>query len=423
MAYQIQRGTYDAFGSDALNMDKIVEVLKYISYTYGYQPIKIPTYEQTELFTRSAGESSDIVNKEMFSFTDKGGRNISLRPELTAGTMRAIVTNKLYAGDLPLKLQYFGSAFRYERPQAGRYREFSQFGVECVGASSYLHDVETISLGYNSLKMLGFPHIILKINTLGDEESRNKYKAALKEYFASKLDTMCPDCKRRYESNALRILDCKVPSDREIIKDAPRMKDYLSDEAKAYFENVLNMLDEQQIEYELDDTLVRGLDYYSQVVFEYHFISKDGTNLGAIGAGGHYDKLLNEVGGPLLSSVGFAFGIERINALLKEIDIENYEKPSLDVFVIHLGEETRDYAFLLTQELRNSGFKADMTFENKGMGAQFKLATRKNAAFALIIGSEEMENNVFGVKNLATQEQVSVSIEELSEYLDKNLED
>ena len=421
MAYQIQRGTYDAYGSDALNMDKIVEVLKSISYTYGYQPIKIPTYEQTELFTRSAGESSDIVTKEMFSFVDKGGRNISLRPELTAGTMRAIVTNKLYASDLPIKCQYFGSAFRYERPQAGRYREFSQFGVECVGTSSYFNDVETISLGYNSLKMLGFPHIILKINTLGDEESRNKYKEALKEYFKEKLDLMCPDCKRRYETNVLRILDCKVPSDKELIKDAPKMKDYLSDDAKVYFENVLALLDEQQIEYEIDDTLVRGLDYYSQVVFEYHFISKDGTNLGAIGAGGHYDNLLKEVGGPSLSSVGFAFGIERINTLLKEIDNEHYEKPFLDCFVVTLGTNTKEYAFLLTQELRKSGFKVDMTFENKGFGAQFKLATRKNAKLAIIVGEDEMNNNAYGVKNLSTQEQVTVTLEELVDYLDEVL--
>lgn len=423
MIYQIQRGTYDAYGSDALNMDKIVQILKYISYTYGYTPIKIPTYEQTELFLRSVGESSDIVNKEMFSFIDKGGRSITLRPELTAGTMRAVVTNKLFASDLPLKLQYFGNVFRYERPQAGRYREFSQFGVECVGVNSFYNDVETISLGYNSLKMLGFPHVILKINTLGDEESRNRYKEALREYFKDKIDNMCPDCKRRFETNVLRILDCKVDDDREIIKNAPKIKDYLSTEAKEYFENVLNLLDEQQIEYELDDTLVRGLDYYSQVVFEYHFISKDGTNLGAIGAGGHYDKLLSEVGGPRLESVGFAFGIERINTLLKEIDGDNYEKTSIDAFVIHLGEETKQYAFLLTQELRTSGFKVDMTFENKNMGAQFKLALRKNAKFAIIVGSEEMENNSFNVKNLLTQEQVTVNIEELVDYLDENMEE
>lgn len=423
MIYQIQRGTYDVYGSDALNMDKIVQILKYISYTYGYTPIKIPTYEQTELFLRSVGESSDIVNKEMFSFIDKGGRSITLRPELTAGTMRAVVTNKLFASDLPLKLQYFGNVFRYERPQAGRYREFSQFGVECVGVNSFYNDVETISLGYNSLKMLGFPHVILKINTLGDEESRNRYKEALREYFKDKIDNMCPDCKRRFETNVLRILDCKVDDDREIIKNAPKIKDYLSTEAKEYFENVLNLLDEQQIEYELDDTLVRGLDYYSQVVFEYHFISKDGTNLGAIGAGGHYDKLLSEVGGPRLESVGFAFGIERINTLLKEIDGDNYEKTSIDAFVIHLGEETKQYAFLLTQELRTSGFKVDMTFENKNMGAQFKLALRKNAKFAIIVGSEEMENNSFNVKNLLTQEQVTVNIEELVDYLDENMEE
>lgn len=421
MAYQIQRGTYDAFDAEALNLKKLEDYFSMLAQTYGYSFIKTPTYEQTELFTRSVGESSDIVNKEMFTFLDKGGRNISLRPELTAGVMRAIVTNKLYALDLPLKYYYCGNVFRYERPQQGRYREFSQFGVECVGINSYINDVETISLGYNSLKMVGFEHLILKINTLGDEQSRENYKVALRDFFASKLDCMCPDCKRRYETNVLRILDCKVEEDQEIIKDAPKIKDYLSEEAKTYFQNVLDLLDEQSIEYVIDDTLVRGLDYYSQVVFEYHYISKDGTNLGAIGAGGHYDKLLNDVGGPLLSSVGFAFGLERINALLKIIEGEEYEKPELDIFMIRLGEETKQYSFLLMQELRSAFFKVDMCLEEKSFKSQLKLALRKNAQFALIIGSEEMEKNSFNLKNLKTQEQIEVSYEDLINVLEEKL--
>ncbi len=421
MAYQIQRGTYDAYYEDALNLEKLEQVFKSIVSTYGYSLIRIPTYEQTELFTRSVGESSDIVNKEMFSFLDKKGRNISLRPEMTAGVMRAIVTNKLYVNSLPLKFAYCGNVFRYERPQQGRYREFTQFGVECVGTSSFHNDVETISLGYKALKCVGFPHVILKINTLGDEQSRENYKVALREYFASHLDKMCPDCKRRYETNVLRILDCKVEEDQEIVKGAPKIKDYLSNEAKTYFQNVLDLLDEQSIEYEIDETLVRGLDYYSQVVFEYHFISKDGTNLGAIGAGGHYDKLLQDVGGPALESVGFAFGLERINTLLKEIAPEDYEKDSLDLYVIHLGEETKQYAFLLAQELRDNFFKVDLCFENKSFGAQLKLAVKKNARYALIIGSEEMEKNCYGLKNLATQEQIEVEYNDLVDVLDDKL--
>lgn len=421
MAYQIQRGTYDAYGEDALNLQKIEDSFKVFAETYGYTFIKTPTYEQTELFTRSVGESSDIVNKEMFSFIDKGGRNISLRPELTAGVMRAVVSNKLYALDLPLKYYYCGNVFRYERPQQGRYREFTQFGVECIGINNYMSDAETISLGYNALKNIGFPHVILKINTLGDEKTRENYKNALRAYFENKIDDMCPDCKRRFETNVLRILDCKVKEDQEIVKDAPRIQDYLSKEAKEYFDKVLELLDEQSIEYEIDDTLVRGLDYYSQVVFEYHFISKDGTNLGAIGAGGHYDNLLHDVGGPKLSSVGLAFGLERINTLLKEIDPENYQKFGLDLFVIHLGEETRQYSFILTQELRNNFFKAEMCLENKSFSAQLKLALRKNARYALIIGTDEMAKNSYGLKNLTTQEQIEVKYEDLIDTLDEIL--
>lgn len=422
--YQLQRGTYDAYYEDALNIEKIVSILKRISKSYGYAPIHTPMYEQTALFARSAGETSDIVTKEMFNFLDKSGRDICLRPELTAGVMRAIVTNKLYATkDLPLKLSYYGSAFRYERPQAGRYRQFNQFGIENVGATSYLNDAETIIFGYNALKILGFPHIILKINSIGDEESRNAYRTALKEFFQNKIENMCPDCKRRFETNPLRILDCKVKEDQEIIKDAPKMSDYLNETSKEYLNNILRVLDEQQVEYEIDDTLVRGLDYYSHVVFEYHFITENGTSLGAVGAGGHYDNLLREVGGPQLSSVGLAFGVERLNLLLKEINPEEYAKVELDAYLICLGKENLDKVFSLCTTLRNNGFNVDMSFENKSMGASFKIATRKNAKFALIIGENEIANNIVKLKDLNTQEQCDVALENLVEVLDEKLDD
>ncbi len=423
--YQNQRGTYDAYDEDALNLNAIKETLSMHVQFYGYNPIMTPIYEQTELFARSAGESSDIVTKEMFTFLDKGGRSITLRPELTAGVIRAIVNNKLYATkDLPLKYYYCGPAFRYERPSAGRYRQFNQFGVECVGINSYYHDVECISLGYNSLIEIGFPNVILKINTLGDANSRKAYQEALKSYFADKIQYMCSDCKRRYEINVLRILDCKDPDDRPYIEGAPKMSDYLSDESKEYFKKVLELLDEQQIPYEIDDTLVRGLDYYSHVVFEYHFVTKDGKSLGAIGAGGHYDNLVNEIGGPQIASVGFAIGLERVNTLLKEISSDEYVKPSLDVFIIHLGEQTKQHAFMLAQELRSMCFKVDMTYENKSIGAQFKIAQRKNARFAIIIGEDEMKTYKYQVKSLKDQVQELVDYQYLIDYLeDKILEE
>lgn len=416
--YQNQRGTYDAFDEEAISIENTVETLKDIVKFYGYSPIHTPIYEQTELFARTSGESSDIVTKEMFTFTDKGGRNITLRPEVTAGVIRAIVNNKLYATkDLPLKYYYYGPAFRYERPSKGRYRQFNQFGVECVGVNSFLSDVETISLGFTALQNLGFENVILNINTLGDEESRNAYQIALREYFKDKVENMCTDCKRRYEQNVLRILDCKDPDDQEIIKDAPKMKDYLNDTSKEYFKNVLMYLDEQQIPYEIDDTLVRGLDYYSHVVFEYHYYLKDGTSLGAIGAGGHYDNLVNEIGGPKLSSVGFAIGIERVNTLLQDILKDQLEKPYLDVYVIHMGEETLQTAFMLTQELRNNCFRVDMCLENKSISQQFKLANRKNAKYALIIGENELKTYVYPIKNLLTTTQEEVSYQDLVDYL------
>lgn len=421
--YQLQRGTYDAYDDDALNLDKLQEILKATVSLYGFNPIITPIYEQTELFTRSVGESSDIVNKEMFSFVDKGGRNISLRPELTAGVMRAVVTNKLYATrDLPLKYYYCGPAFRYERPQQGRYRQFTQFGVERVGVTSPLDDAETIIMGYSALLMIGFPRVTLKINTLGDEKTRDNYRAALKEYFAPHIASMCEDCKRRFETNPLRILDCKDPQDREIIAKAPSLSDYLSDEEKAYFKMITDALKRFDIPYELDTTLVRGLDYYSHVVFEYHYTSDDGTNLGAIGAGGHYDNLVSEVGGPMLSSVGFALGLERLNSLLKEIKPEEYEKPFLDCFLIYQGEECQTVAFDLAMMLRFNGFKCDLLYQNKNYGAQLKVATRKMASFAIFVGEDEVKNHRFNIKNLETQEQEAVAYDDLVAYLDEHLE-
>lgn len=409
-----QRGTYDAFYDDALNIEKIERIMGEMAHNYGYTPIIIPMYEAIELFARSAGETSDIVTKEMFDFVDKGGRHIALRPELTAGVMRAIVTNKLYANyDLPLKLSYCGPAFRYERPQAGRFRQLTQFGIENVGVTTPQEDAEAIILGYKITKKLGFEHVILKINSIGDQESRDAYREALREYFKDKIGDMCEDCRRRYELNPLRILDCKVPYDQELAKNAPKMSDYLNDVSKKRFQDIIDILDANEIEYVIDDGLVRGLDYYSHIVFEFHYISKNGTNLGAIGAGGHYDNLVKEVGGPELSSVGFALGVDRLNSLLKEIKPEEYAHPTLDAYIMYMGEDYRDYASKLAFRLRDDNIAVDLNYTNKSFKASFKIALRKHARFAIIIGEDEVKKNVYQLKNLETQEQVEVSLEEL----------
>lgn len=272
--FNVVKGTHDVIKEEALKYSYIEETLTNIAVNYGYQEFRTPIIENSELFTRSVGDSSDIVRKEMYTFEDKGGRSITLRPEMTAGIVRSMVNAKLFANqDFPVKAFYCGPNFRYERPQQGRYRQFNQFGVECAGVSTVERDVETIVLGYHMLSFLRFKNLKLLINTLGDEETRENYKKALREYFGAHIEEMCNDCKERYKLNILRILDCKDPDDRPIIDKAPKITDYLSDAARERFEKIKKYLTNLEIPFEVDDELVRGLDYYTGVVFEFHYTS------------------------------------------------------------------------------------------------------------------------------------------------------
>ncbi len=417
------KGTHDIFGEETNAYERVEAMMKSIAELYAYNGVRPPVLEYNSVFVRGVGESSDIVRKEMYTFPDKGDRLLTLRPEFTAGIMRLVVQNKLYAtNELPLKLYYVGPVFRYERPQLGRYRQFNQFGVESIGHNSPMNDVEVIVLAYTILCSLGLEGVTIKINTLGDEESRNNYRTALKEYFKNHIDNMCVDCKSRYELNPLRILDCKVPEDRPIIDGAPQIGDYLSDASKARFEQVQDALATLQIPYEIDKGLVRGLDYYSETVFEFHYVSKTGANYGAIGAGGHYGKLMQELGGPELPGVGFSFGIERIVSVLKDDNLLEDTKNELDAYVMPLGEE----ALLVSEEiavyLRNSGgYKVDLCFDKTKLGNMFKRASAKHAKFAVIIGEEEMNNDSVIVKNLSSQEQITVKVDELIDKFDELL--
>ena len=416
MAVNNVKGTHDIIAEEANAFNYIENLLKQISELFGYNEVRPPVMEYSELFVRGVGESSDVVRKEMYTFLDKGDRSITLRPEFTAGIMRLIVQNKLLAtNELPFKAYYTGPVFRYERPQLGRYRQFNQFGVEAVGNDSPEIDVETIALAYTILTSLNLEKVKLKINTIGDDESRDNYKKALKAYFAYKLDQMCPDCHTRFELNPLRILDCKVPEDQLIVAKAPKMKDYLSDSAKARFDRVLALLDEMQIPYEVDDTLVRGLDYYSEVVYEFHYLSREGNDYGAIGAGGHYGHLVKELGGPDVSGVGFSFGVERLYSVLKD---DNLLPPSLnnpvEIYVMPMGDVAKPLAMQVATELRVSGYRTDMCFEDVKLGNMFKRAERKGASFAIIIGENEVNNQEVIIKNMASQEQVSCPIEKLT---------
>ena len=416
MAVNNVKGTHAIIAEEANAFIYIENLLKQISELFGYNEVRPPVMEYSELFVRGVGESSDVVRKEMYTFLDKGERSITLRPEFTAGIMRLIVQNKLLAtNELPFKAYYTGPVFRYERPQLGRYRQFNQFGVEAVGNDSPEIDVETIALAYTILTSLNLEKVKLKINTIGDDESRENYKKALKAYFADKLDQMCPDCHTRFELNPLRILDCKVPEDQLIVAKAPKMKDYLSNSAKARFDRVLALLDEMQIPYEVDDTLVRGLDYYSEVVYEFHYLSKEGNDYGAIGAGGHYGHLVKELGGPDVSGVGFSFGVERLYSVLKD---DNLLPPSLnnpvEIYVMPMGDVAKPLAMQVATELRVSGYRTDMCFEDVKLGNMFKRAERKGASFAVIIGENEVNNQEVIIKNMASQEQVSCPIEKLT---------
>ena len=410
------KGTHDIIGEEASLYSTVESYMRTVALQYAFLEVRPPVLEHSELFIRGVGESSDIVRKEMYTFLDKGDRSLTLRPEFTAGIMRLIAQNKLYAiNDLPLKYFYLGPVFRYERPQLGRYRQFNQFGVEMVGGESYLNDVEVISLAYDILQTLRLENVLIKINTLGDEESRNNYRNALKEYFADKINGMCEDCKNRFVLNPLRILDCKVPEDIEIVKGAPHMSDYLSDASKERFVLVLKALDELHIPYEVDDSLVRGLDYYSETVFEFHYTSKTGNNYGAIGAGGHYSHLLKEVGGPDLPGIGFSFGVERLVSVLKDDDILNEDKVAsgVDFYIMPMGEENKLYAYDIAKTLRSLDFIVEINLDKGKLSAMFKKAERRKSKFAIIIGENEKNNNSIIIKNMTSQEQVEIDRDDI----------
>lgn len=415
------KGTHDVFGDENNAYEKVESLMKSIAEIYAYKGVRPPVLEYNSVFVRGVGESSDVVRKEMYTFADKGGRDLTLRPEFTAGIMRLAIQNKLYAtNELPLKLYYLGPVFRYERPQLGRYRQFNQFGVESIGHNSPMNDVEVIVLAYTILSSLGLENVKIKINTLGDEASRNAYRAALKDYFAKYIDNMCVDCKSRFELNPLRILDCKVPEDRPIIDEAPKIGAYLSKESKERFDAVLEALESLQIPYEIDQGLVRGLDYYSETVFEFHYKSAKGNDYGAIGAGGHYGSLMKELGGPDLPGVGFSFGIERVVSVLSDNDLLNDIAYELDAYIMPLDKSLDLYAQEVAVILRNSGgYKVDVCFDNVKLGNMFKRATTKNAKYAIIIGEDEAKAESVVLKDLATQEQQTVKIEDLVDKLDE----
>ena len=417
--YQKVKGTIDYYGVEAKKLQIVSEKVKNIIANFGYEEVVLPIIENTEVFTRSSGETSDIVRKEMYTFNDRGKRSLTLRPEGTAGVVRFFLESKEYANLDLKKYYYFGPMFRYERPQKGRYRQFIQFGVEVFGKSSYLLDVDVIYSAYAIFKALGIENIRLKINTIGDFSSRKDYAIALKEYFKPKLDLLCPDCNERYVSNPLRILDCKVDSESVVLKQAPKIKDYLNEEAKTYFKNVLSALDLLNVPYEVDDTLVRGLDYYTDVVFEFEAML--GDNYLTICGGGKYSDLVKNMGGPDIPGIGYSFGIERLIELMSELNLFEDLEQKVDLVIISLDENTKKQSLKIANDLRKVGYKVELDYASIKMKQQFRLSEKLNAKFVLIYGEEEAKNKEVQIKNQKTGTQETIKIKDLEKYLGENL--
>ena len=420
---QKPKGTYDIHGKRSLMMNYLKEVFSNLIDKYNASYFETPMFESSELFHRGVGETTDIVSKETYDFKDRGDRNMTLRPEGTAGIVRSFIENKLYAESLPLKAWYMGPMFRYERPQAGRYREFYQIGFECFGTYDPMMDAETISIVYNFFNLLGLKGVKVNINTLGDKESREMYHKSLMDYFKPYLNELCDDCNRRFEKNPLRILDCKVDADNDFMKCAPRMTDYLNEVSKEHFSLVKNYLDAMNIDYEVNSNIVRGLDYYTHTVFEVVADIKDFGSQNVLAGGGRYNNLVENIGGPSVPGVGFAIGVERLLLALEYEGLDNIEFNPVDVYIFGASENEKEYIMKLANDLRGSGFKIDVDYESKSFKNNFKRADKLKSKFVIIIGEEEVKTKVLTVKNNKTKEEYKVSIDELIKFLDEKLGD
>ncbi len=413
------KGTIDIYGVNAKKWKYVEEIVDSVMEKYNYTYIRTPIFESTELFHRGVGESSDIVTKETYDFKDRGDRCLTLRPEGTAGVIRSFIENKMYGDNLPVKVYYNGTMYRYERPQSGRDRELTQFGMELIGSDDPMSDAEVISLAVNIFKMLGLKNIKVELNTLGDKESRDNYRKALIDYFKPHIDELCDDCKTRIDKNPLRILDCKKDADNPLMKNAPVITDYLNEESKKRFDEVKDLLDILEVKYEVNTSIVRGLDYYSHTVFE---IKAGDGNL-SIGGGGRYNGLVKELGGPETPAIGFASGIGRVLLALDEEGVELPIKTDIDAFIMYVNDDEKKYATYLANELRMSGFTVDTEYTGRSLKSQFKQADRLNSKFLIILNSEDLDNGEVNVKNNKTKAEEKIQLEYLIYYLDEHLVD
>ena len=415
MAMKAPKGTKDMLPQDAYRWQYIEEEWAKICSEYGFREIRTPVFESTDLFNRGVGDTTDIVQKEMYTFEDMGGRSITLKPEGTSPAVRAFIESNLYAETQPTKIFYDTPCYRYEKPQAGRLREFHQFGIENFGTPSMMADAEIIALGHDFLKRMGIEDIELHISSVGCRKCRPVYRKVLQDYLRPKYDCLCETCKSRFDKNPMRILDCKSPEDKEAVKDAPMMIDYLCEDCRSDFEDLKSYLDAMGIKYVVDPSIVRGLDYYTKTAFEF-ITTKIGAQ-GTVCGGGRYDHLIEEVGGPDMPGVGFGLGKERLLLLMEACGHDFGAAPSPQIFLAWIGDEAKLYALNLLHELRGKGIRADMDTKERNLKGQMKYANKLGAEYTAVIGGDEVASGEITLKNMSTSEQTKIRREDLADAL------
>ena len=420
MLSKAPRGTKDITPKDVYKWHYVEKKFREICALYGYEEIRTPIFEHTEVFARSVGDTTDVVQKEMYSFTDRGDRQLSLKPEGTAGVIRSFIENKMYADTQPTKLYYITPCFRYERPQAGRQRQFHQFGIEVLGSDGPSVDAEVISLAVQFFNEMGLKNLSVNINSVGCPTCREEYNRKLKEYLDKKVDVLCETCLERKDKNPMRVIDCKNPHCKENLQDIPFMIDHLCDDCKDHFEKLQTYLKEMDINYVVDKTIVRGLDYYKKTAFE--IISNDIGAQSTVCGGGRYDGLVEMLGGPKgISGIGFGLGVERLLLTLENNNIEIENPKSTDIYIATIGDAAKTKSFKLIKDLRSNHISADNDHLDKSLKAQFKYSDKLNAKYTVVIGDDELANDTATLKNMKTSEQTTIKLSELVDELKKRL--
>ena len=420
MLSKAPRGTKDITPKDVYKWHYVEKKFREICALYGYEEIRTPIFEHTEVFARSVGDTTDVVQKEMYSFTDRGDRQLSLKPEGTAGVIRSFIENKMYADTQPTKLYYITPCFRYERPQAGRQRQFHQFGIEVLGSDGPSVDAEVISLAVQFFNEMGLNNLSVNINSVGCPTCREEYNRKLKEYLDQKVDVLCETCLERKDKNPMRVIDCKNPHCKENLQDIPFMIDHLCEDCKDHFDKLQTYLKEMDINYVVDKTIVRGLDYYKKTAFE--IISNDIGSQSTVCGGGRYDGLVEMLGGPKgISGIGFALGAERLLLTLENNNIEIENPKSTDIYIATIGDAAKTKSFKLIKDLRSNHISADNDHLDKSLKAQFKYSDKLNAKYTVVIGDDELANDTATLKNMKTSEQTTIKLSELVDELKKRL--